>query len=61
MQAQNNNIFSAILANVKLEKLQFAHTLNNIAVKTKRYEAAHKAAFDQLIILRFEVVVRNFS
>lgn len=47
VQAQSNHIFAAIVAYVKLEKLKF----NHFALKTKLYQAALKAAFDQLAIL----------
>jgi hypothetical protein len=54
VKTQSNHIFASILAYVKLEKLKFAHALNHFALKTKIYQAALKAAFNQLAELKMQ-------
>lgn len=54
VQTQSNHIFASIYAYVKLEKLKFAHALNHFALKTKLYQAALKAAFQQLAELKLQ-------
>lgn len=54
VQTQSNHIFAAIYAYVKLEKLKFAHALNHFALKAKIYQAALKAAFNELALLKLQ-------
>ncbi len=54
VQTQSNHVFASIFAYVKLEKLKFAHALNHFALKTKIYQAALKAAFKELAILKLQ-------
>jgi hypothetical protein len=51
---QSNHIFASIYAYVKLEKLKFAHALNHFALKAKLYQAALKAAFKELALLKLQ-------
>jgi hypothetical protein len=54
VQTQSNHVFAAIFAYVKLEKLKFAHALNHFALKAKIHQAALKAAFKQLALLKLQ-------
>ena len=52
VKTQNNHLFAAILAYVKLEQLKFTTHLNHFAMKSKLYLAAIKAAFKELELLK---------
>jgi hypothetical protein len=49
---QQNHLFASILAYVKLEKLKFSNKMNHFALKSKIYNAAIKAAFKELSIIK---------
>lgn len=52
VRTQLNHLFASMVAYVKLERLKFAHGLNQFALKSKLYLSAVKAAFKELSILR---------
>jgi hypothetical protein len=52
VRTQSNHLFASIFAYVKLEKLKLAHALNHFALKSKIYQAALKAAFMELALLK---------
>jgi transposase len=52
LTTQSNHLFASILAYIKLEKLKFANKMNHFALKTKIYNAALKAAFNELTIFK---------
>jgi hypothetical protein len=54
LKTQSNHLFAALFAYVKLEKLRFAHQLNHFALKTRIYQAALKAAFKELAVLKHQ-------
>jgi len=51
-RTQQNHLFGSILAYVKIEKLKFSSNLNHFAIDAKIYNAAIKAAFKELCILK---------
>ena len=56
VKTQSNHIFASIIAYVKLEKLKFSSNLNHFAMKSKIYLAANKAAFNELKILKAQLL-----
>jgi hypothetical protein len=58
LTTQSNHLFASLWAYIKLEQLKLAHTLNHFALKTKIYQAALKAAFQQLADLKLKA---NFA
>ncbi len=58
-RTQLNHLFSSILADVKFERLKFAHKLNHFALKSKLYVCAVKAAFKELSELKLAEAKSN--
>ena len=49
---QRNHLFASLCAYLKLERLKMKTKLNHFALKTKLYQAATRAAFDELVKLK---------
>lgn len=56
---QQNHLFASILAYIKLEKLKFSNKMNHFALKSKIYNAAIKAAFKELYVLKNNIINEN--
>jgi transposase len=51
-KTQTNHLYASMLGYIKLEKLKFANKMNHFAMKTKIYNQALKAAFEELCNLK---------
>ncbi len=49
---QRNHLFASLCAYLKLERLKLKTKMNHFALKTKLYQAATRAAFDELVNLK---------
>ena len=48
IRTQTNHLYASLLAYIKFEKYKFTSSLNHFAIKQKLYNAALKAAFNEL-------------